>query len=443
MIANDITKHTVYTSTDKVNFEFNHILSRLNVAVKTGITKTYGKKDKKVTIASTEYTVKVYNGDSEEYVLDGGTYKKLAGTPETPEFGTEFEKPTPYDENNWKAVQVDDETKPLTGIVKLTELAVVNLKTTGDFDEKGFTSGTANDFNNLIDPAVLKAGTDKRWNATTLTADAIIGVAFNNTDNIASFNATENAVATTGTVVTNNPYITGSSDAKNVLTDKYNYVYQGLVIPQTVAYNPCKLDGSDVTAATNGTSTPYLKITYTIDGDSKTQYYNLAQVMSNVEAQYTKKVNDITYNAYKTIGNGTIWENGGKYYVETSTDNFEETTTYVLFDGAKFFDPANSNEELFQGSDGKLYKTQDAANNQDETELAYETPTYVMCNATTKAMVPVLRKDVDPAAGECDYTFCEGWQHNLKININPAAIYFSADVFEWETWVPEYDFTIE
>ena len=198
------------------------------------------------------------------------------------------------------------------------------------------------------------------------------------------------------------------------------------------------MNGTDVYDATNkvalSTDTdPFIKISYTIDGEPFVYYYNLAEVFSNVNAQYTKTVNNITYNACKQFGGGTVWENGGKYYAETTPGNFEEMTAYVLFDGAKFYDPKSSNAELFQGTDGQLYDSQDAANNLTPANVVYASATYVMCDATTLAVIPVLRKEVDPSLGECDITFCEGWQNNLWITIKPTTIQFAADVYEWAT----------
>lgn len=427
MIANDITDYKIYTSTDKVNFEFNHILSRLNIALKTGITKTYDKKDKEVTISDIPYTVYVYDNGTDEYVLSEGQYFPLQGTASEPAMGTTAFNTgiSGYDVSKWAAVRVNDETKPISGIVKLTELAVVNLKTTGAFDEKGFTDGAANGFDALIDKDVLNAGTDKRWNATDLTADATIGVKFNNTDNISSFNATKNAVTGTG------PYISGSSEATNVLTDKYNYVYQGLLIPQTIDYAPCELDGSDVTATTDGTSTPYLKITYTIDGDSKTAYYNLAQVMSNVEADYVE-------NGRKAYAVGTthLFSVDGTAFYENATTETASTQTFAFTDGTKLYsDFACASEIFYNESDGIYYENHDATTDEYTVALSPQPTAVINVN-------PLKRKDF-ASDGECDYTFCEGWQHNLKININPATIYFSAEVFKWATWTPEYDFTIE
>ena len=46
------------------------------------------------------------------------------------------------------------------------------------------------------------------------------------------------------------------------------------------------------------------------------------------------------------------------------------------------------------------------------------------------------------AYGVYDITFCEGWQNNLWITIDPILILFEADVYEWATKT-EHDLKIE
>lgn len=346
MISNDITVHKTYT-TEKVNFEFNHLLSRLNIAV---------RKDASV-----------------------------------------------------------------TGVVKIKELKVYNLKDKGNFAEAFGTTG--------LTAETLKEGTDLRWTPSYKNNQSVVGIAFKN-------ESTAAAPTTEVDAVEGPDYIGGSttSTATNIVGKDFNFFYQGLVIPQTAKYVACEMNGIDVYDHTKGlakatTTAPFIKINYTIDGEPFVYYYNLAEVFSNVNAQYNKNIGTTTYYAFKTAGGGYLWEDEGTYYVETAPNNMEKCTSYALFDGAKYYDPADNSEIFLNTADGKFYK-EDTFENLSEVQ----DPTFLLCDDTdTHSLLPLLRKELDPALGECDVTFNEGWQNNLWITIKPTTIQFAAEVYEWAT----------
>lgn len=120
--------------------------------------------------------------------------------------------------------------------VKLNSIKVFNMKSNGTFDES------------LASGETLSGGTIARW-ATDPTTPAKFeaGVGYEPAE----------ALLITSTATTENTY--------------YQYVYEGLAIPQAVAYNPTvevastvengfKLDGSNATASSN----PYIVIDYEI-----------------------------------------------------------------------------------------------------------------------------------------------------------------------------------
>lgn len=74
-----------------------------------------------------------------------------------------------------------------------------------------------------------------------------------------------------------------SPTAANETGDKA-YIVESLIMPQSIAYERVALDGKnhdaisgvDAYTAVSGSSQPYFRISYSIDGDVFTQYYNLA-----------------------------------------------------------------------------------------------------------------------------------------------------------------------
>lgn len=183
MIATDIDEHKSYTS-NAVNFTFNHILSRFNIAISTSITD---------------------------------------------------------------------------GTVTLKSLTVNGIANTGSFDES--------------EAAAAQAGSTARWTtasgSTTLTA------------------------------------VKGAEGADVVVDASKQFIYQGLVIPQTAAYESIKLDG------TSNETAPYLNIEYTITtGGSNTQsysyYYNLADLFNGAETADLSFNEGWQNNLYISIGAAAI-----------------------------------------------------------------------------------------------------------------------------------------
>lgn len=128
-----------------------------------------------------------------------------------------------------------------TATVSLEELSVHNMILSGSFDESTeITSGT------------LVGGTTIRWNTSSQNA-------------------------------------TSTSYTANTLTVEENpqYVLQSLVIPQTVAYEEVKLDGTVNNSAIGNSNKPYIYIKYNIkSGDTDTgetfvRYINLAQAFGS------------------------------------------------------------------------------------------------------------------------------------------------------------------
>lgn len=189
-------------------------------------------------------------------------------------------------------------------IVKLDTIVVYNMVKNGSFDEST--------------PAVPN-GSTARWD------DADSPAKF--TDGVGYYTETE-------------------------VTASLNYVYQSLVIPQTVAYEAnIKLDSTNITA----NSKPYIKISYEI---------------WTKDVKFTQDEIDNAQDGDPAFGK--------------STDDIKERS-YMVDRYRYFFNLA----DIFNGDD-----------------------------ATT---------DVD---------FFEGWMNTLKITINPTAIEFDADVYEWAEKTP-------
>ena len=354
MISNDILKHDKYT-TDKVNFEFNHILSRLNIAVKK------------------------------------------------------------------------DEATLEDACVKITELKVYNLKNTGDFAEAFGSTG--------LTAETLKAGTDLRWTKADLDPDAlpVVGVEFANISSSAAPTTTKDAVVNTTTSYINEADVTA---ATNIVSTSYNYMYQSLVIPQTVLFKSCKLNGTDVYAKDDKTAKSedtdaFIKVSYTIDGEPFTYFYNLAEVFSNVNAPIVDASGNSAVLLYGDAG----------YAFSTPTGlvlaDGTPITCFGCFKDGQFYqsDMSAGLQPLYIDSTDNKFYTDETTH--DDTTL-YPAQVFVMLNSDNTHRL-ALRSDIQ---GECDVTFCEGWQNNLKITIKPTAILFTGEVYEWVT-KEENEHTVE
>lgn len=227
--------------------------------------------------------------------------------------------------------------------VKLNSIKVYNMKSNGTFNESLATGTTLSD------------GTIARWATAPTTQNTF-------TDGIGYEPAT--ALEITSTATTANTY--------------YQYVYEGLAIPQEVAYNQTvsvkeytaaadktnlfKLDGSNATT----TSAPYIVIDYEI---------------------WTKAVAAVNYtqaeaDEYNQTNNLTSGEEGFK----TTNDVKTPAVAAAKMDGYKYY---YNLADVFNGTTGE--------------------------------------------AASAGVKFCEGWQNTLKITLAPVAINFDADVYEWAT----------
>lgn len=185
MIATDIDEHKTFT-TEAVNFTFNHILSRFNIAISTSITD---------------------------------------------------------------------------GTVTLKSLTVNGMNNNGSFDESLAPASTA--------------GSTERW--TDLAVDGTYAITA----------------------------VKDADDNNVVVNASKQFVYQGLVIPQTAAYEEIELDG------TSNETTPYLNIQYTIKtGESNEQsysyYYNLAGLFGATAESPLAFNEGWQNNLYITIGAAAI-----------------------------------------------------------------------------------------------------------------------------------------
>lgn len=164
MISNDIKNYSTYKTRTPVEFNFNHILSRLNISV-----------------------------------------------------------------------ELDEDHFASSDVCTLEKLFVFNMVTKGSFDES---------------KAVATAsGECKRWETSTNSDDVL--------------------AAGSG-------YSNASGDA---LSETPKYYYRALCIPQEVKYaasGDCPLNGKGL----DGESEPYINIQYTINEDSYSYYYNLADILN-------------------------------------------------------------------------------------------------------------------------------------------------------------------
>ena len=122
-------------------------------------------------------------------------------------------------------------------------------------------------------------------------------------------------------------------------TTDYLFFYQGLVVPQTIKYEKVDIFG-------NTTYTqPYLKISYTIDGEPFTYYYNLAAAFNY--AEYTD-ANDGKYRKYVDANDDAIkmvYFKDNKYYADDKS-----TQVYIAYkDGDKYYN-VDGDEIYFDGT---------------------------------------------------------------------------------------------
>ena len=332
MIATDVLKYDNYTK-DRVNFHFNHILSRLNIGVKTTVTST-------------------------------------TADPQT---------------------------------LKLNVVKVYNMYSKGNFDESKV--------NNTTSSPTLAAGTAGRWSDQS----TLLTVGF------------PNAQVSTTEIEISSDYTSGTgTDAITATPADFKLVYQGLVIPQSVAYDgTLKLDGSNAvdgsaSGFTGTASKPYVYIEYELNGETFKSYFNLAALFNGSMLAY-KNVNNNP--AYKTIWDGVyLFKSSTGYELEDGTD-----VNYGFNDGDKFYGP-NGKEIYFNGTE--YYGTFDGTNYGNKLDPQ---PEYWVAWNKYHNPIAVTNVEADKTTYEVDVDFCEGWQYNLWITIDPVAILFDASVYEWAT----------
>lgn len=208
--------------------------------------------------------------------------------------------------------------------------------------------------------------------------------------------------------------------------DEYKYVFQGLIIPQTVTWKHLKEDGSDL----DKDNDVYVEIKYNIDGEAFRAIYNLADIFtSNIHFKDSKG-----HTAYRTWNPDVdiYMDNSSKFYTKDSETALADGVV-IMYDGTNYY-KANGTTQIYKGTDNEFYS--DAActsGNKLSTQ-----PSYFL-KIEKGAMVPVMLSDVD---GMEDLNFNEGWQNTLNIIISPVAILFDADVYEWVT-DKEADVTVQ
>jgi hypothetical protein len=257
--------------------------------------------------------------------------------------------------------------------VKLNAIKVYNMVNKGSFNEN--TVLTPDDPNDN-EAELLAAGTTKRWTLSAVATD--------------KFTTPMSYVKDGGLEV--------SSTASDANT-KYQYVYEGLVIPQGVAYNPTvevndytanqdpeefKLDGSNAGASSN----PYIFIDYEIWTKA------VAAVNYTKETAYDYNIDNNLYND-GFVEEGDDDGSGGTYTKETAYDY----NTSLAKDGAAVEGAVKTPAKATAKMDGYQYY-------------------YNLADVFN-----------DDAATAVD--FCEGWQNTLKITLSPTAIIFDADVYRW------------
>ncbi|MBO4561756.1 MAG: fimbrillin family protein [Bacteroidaceae bacterium] len=146
-------------------------------------------------------------------------------------------------------------------VVKLKSFAVKNMQSKGDFSEE--------------DPADA-TGTNARWDLTNYTTSTVDYVALTNVTSL----------------------LNSQNQPEFTVTNTDNYIVESLVIPQDIDFKKVALDGkhhdavleeAEIDAVTTNTK-PYFVITYTINDEVFTAYYNLAAAFGATGAQNNDKI---------------------------------------------------------------------------------------------------------------------------------------------------------
>lgn len=142
-------------------------------------------------------------------------------------------------------------------VVKLKRFEVKDMQAKGDFSEE---------------TTAVATGTNTRWSTANYTDSKVDYVALTNVNSLK--NAQNN----------NEPEL--------AVTNSDQYIVESLVIPQDIDYKKVALDGKedgDIEAVTTN-SKPYFVITYTINDEVFTAYYNLAAAFGATEDANKNKI---------------------------------------------------------------------------------------------------------------------------------------------------------
>lgn len=371
------------STADVVELNFNHILSRLNVEVKSAITPKYNQL--KVTVGE-DPNLPLFSYDTDKLcVKDGETYYQVTkGDDGTYSYGdSKIEVPS-----TTSFTQVDDKTSVKSGKVELVAITVNDFNGVGSFDES---------LANESSTPKLSDGTIARW--TTLSGDEDVKYEPTTALNL-------------------------SVEQNGIKVDEYKYVCQSLVIPQKAEYEAIALDGS-------GTRTkPYINVKFEIDGQPYSYFYNLAAVFS---PELQSVFEDDGGKWTKDIDGEKVYVKDGKY---SSAKDAAEYTTVVLKNGNAY---TLANGTLVYYYNSKYYTTMTSETVYDDEITpdciipVYETETsgtyapQFLTNA--EAIAKALR-----TAEAFALAFNEGWQNNLQVKIGPSAIQFIGHVYKWDDY---------
>lgn len=377
------------STADVVELNFNHILSRLNVEVKSAITPKYNQL--KVTVGE-DTNLPLFSYDTDKLCVkyndkyyqvtkgDGGTYSyTLSGDAKI--------------EVTETVTEVKDESEAVSGKVELVGIYVYNLVGDGSFSEDLTTAG--------INETELKNGTIKRWNLSSAST----------TETISNTNLLDLSVPT----------------PNNIAISDYKYVCQSLVIPQKAEYEVVALDGSSTKTK------PYINVQFKIDDQPYSYFYNLAAVFSNqLNASYEKD----GFKYAKTSAEGTYaYEKGGSYYVNM-TEGIAAYTNVVFRSGNETtgytYQNASGILVYFNGEDNKYYTADDFLSADGFAADVVILGTYDHPEYLTNAEAATGATPIDAEA--CALDFCEGWQNNLLVKIGPSAIQFIGHVYKWDDY---------
>lgn len=374
------------STADVVELNFNHILSRLNVEVKSAITPTMGQVT--VTIDEESNLPLFSYGEGSLCVESSGTYYQVDKSGDTYSYVTDGDDNKLTVEGSVTAV-----TEVKSGKVELVAITVNGFSAQGDFNENA-TLGTD----------VLKDGTIKRWS---------------------NLSGTENVKYEPTTA------LNLSVEQNGLAVGAYKYVCQSLVIPQKVEYEAIALDGS-------GTKNkPYINVKFEIDGQPYSYFYNLAAVFSD---QLQSTYEDANGGKYaKTAAGGTAYYDGTKYYSNNTKGTEYEKVVFRSGNETTGYTYQNASGETVYYKDDNYYTNEECTEGAFTADVVilgtYDHPEYL-----TNAEAATGATPIDAEA--CALDFCEGWQNNLLVKIGPSAIQFIGHVYKWDDYKTG-DLTVE